>query len=695
MLLPILFAVVLAAYRPAWHGQLLWDDDAHVTRSELRSWDGLRRVWFDLGSTQQYYPLVHSVFWLQFKLWEDHPLGYHLLNIGLHALSAFLLALILRRVRVPGALLAAFVFALHPVHVESVAWITELKNTLSGAFYLGAALAYLYFDHGRQRRFYGAALTLFVLALLSKTVTATLPVGLLVLLWWHRGKLNWRRDVVPLTPFFILGAAGGLTTAWVERTFIGAQGADFNLTFIERCLVAGRAVVFYLSKLAWPANLSFMYPRWNVDESLWWQYAYPLAVAGALGASWLARRRSRAPLAALLYFGVTLGPALGFLNVYPFRYSFVADHFQYLASIGIIALAAAALVSLLVHQTGVATVRTETILILALGIPLAVLTRNQSRQYIDAETLYSETLRRNSQCWLCHENLGIIELHRSPSALERAAARFEAALRINPNDAQVHNNLGTTWMQMGRLEAAVQEHTLAVRLAPWYAEAYGNLGADLQQLGRLEEAAEAYRHALRIKPDLTVARTNLAVTLQSLNRSDEADAELSRAANHLAAVRPTSPSADSHATLGSAYVALERFSEGVAQYEAAVRIAPDSSKIRRDLGYALWRAGRLDEAAAQLRTAVRLEPDHAGGHANLATVLGAMNQLEPAVREYREALRLGLKADVAEIHNDLGIALARLGRRDDAVAEFDVALRLKPDYAAARANLSKALAMRR
>ena len=193
--------VTLVAYYPAWHGGLLWDDDAHITRVDLRSFEGLWRIWFDVGATQQYYPVTHSAFWVLYRLFGDATLGYHLVNISLHATSAFLFAVILRRLAVPGAVLAAFIFALHPVHVESVAWITELKNTLSGVFYLGAALAYLRFDADRRRQSYALALVLFALALLSKTVTATLPAALLVVFWWQRGALRWRQDVLPLAPF--------------------------------------------------------------------------------------------------------------------------------------------------------------------------------------------------------------------------------------------------------------------------------------------------------------------------------------------------------------------------------------------------------------------------------------------------------------------------------------------------------------
>src|SRR5262245_30178874 len=269
-----LVVLVFAAYLPAWRGGLLWDDDHHLTSAGLRSLSGLVRIWTELGATQQYYPVVHSVFWLEHRLWGDATLGYHLTSIGLHATSALLLVALLRRVGVPGAWLGGALFALHPVQAESVAWITELKNTLSGVFYLSAALAYLGFEERRTRGRYAAALALFGLAVLSKSVTATLPVSLLGLAWWPRGRIG-ELDVRPLAPFAVLGAIGGLLTAWVERTIIGAEGSAFHLSLVERCLVAGRAIWFYLASLAWPSRLVFSYPRWTIDGSVWWQYLYP------------------------------------------------------------------------------------------------------------------------------------------------------------------------------------------------------------------------------------------------------------------------------------------------------------------------------------------------------------------------------------------------------------------------------------
>ena len=250
----LIFGATFLAYLPAVHGGFLWDDEGHVTKPELQSFHGLVRIWGEVGATQQYYPLLHSAFWVEHRLWGDSLVGYHLMNLLLHAGAACLVVAIMRRLALPGAGLAGLLFALHPVCVESVAWISEQKNTLSAVFYLGAMLAYLHFDRDRRRSHYYLALGLFLLALLSKTVTATLPAALLVIFWWQRARLDWRRDVLPLAPWLLLGACGGLFSAWMERTIIGAGGAEFALTPVQRGLVAGRAICFYLGKLAWPAS---------------------------------------------------------------------------------------------------------------------------------------------------------------------------------------------------------------------------------------------------------------------------------------------------------------------------------------------------------------------------------------------------------------------------------------------------------
>src|ERR1019366_5746224 len=391
----LLLCATLVAYLPALQGGLLWDDNMHVTRADLRSLHGLWRIWFDLGATQQYYPLLHSAFWLEHRIWGDAVLGYHLTNVALHAASACLVVMIVRRLSLPGAYLAGFVFALHPVCVEAVAWISEQKSTLSGVFYLEAALTYLHFDRTRRKSPYFLALGLFVLALMSKTVTATLPAAMLVVFWWQRGRLAWRRDVLPLVPWFALGATAGLFTAWVESTprLIGAQGPAYALTLPQRLLLAGRVPWFYAWKVLWPANLMFTYPRWKIDAGEWWQYLFPLGLAALAVALGVLARKNRGPLAGFLFFAGTLFPALGFLNVYPFRYSYVADHFQYLAILGIVVPAASGLTVLAgrIPPGRIAAIVLPALLLTTLGAA----TWRQSGMYRDYETLFRATLAGN------------------------------------------------------------------------------------------------------------------------------------------------------------------------------------------------------------------------------------------------------------------------------------------------------------
>lgn len=637
----VLFCAALIAYLPALRGGLVWDDASHVTAPALQSFHGLWRIWFEVGATQQYYPLLHSAFWLEHRLWGDAVVGYHLTNIALHATSACLVVTIVRRLSLPGAWLAGFVFALHPVCVEAVAWIAEQKSTLSAVFYLGAALAYLHFDQSRRASRYWLALGLFVFALWSKTVTATLPAALLVVIWWQRGRIEWKRDARPLLPWLALGACAGLFTAWVEKTVIGAEGADYSLSLLQRCLLAGRAIWFYAGKLVWPANLAFSYPRWTVDPSDWWQYLFPAGVLAAAIALWKVSRRQRGPLAGFLFFAGTLFPVLGFFNVYPFRFSFVADHFQYLACLGVIVPVSTGLAVLArrIAAGRLARIAWGAVLPLLLGL----LTWGQSGIYRDAETLYRETLARNPESWLAHNNLGNVLLAK-PGQLADAIAEYRAAARLEPGSEQAHTNLGNALAQAGQLREAIPELEAALRIRPGYAEGHNNLGYALSQMpGGLECAIAEYQVALRINPEY----------------------------------------AEAHYNLGSAFVQMPgRLPDAIAEYQAALRIEPDLPEAHNNLGGALAQTpGRLPDAIAQFEAAIRLRPDYAEAYNNLGNALSQTpGRLPEAIARYQAALRID--PEYLQAHLGLGNALAQTpGRLADSLAEFEAALRIEPDPA--------------
>src|SRR5260370_3815342 len=291
----ILAAVTILGYQPAWHGGLLWDDDNCTTPPELRTLDGLRRIWFVPRTIAQYYPLLFSSYWLQQRLWGDSPSGYHLVNLLLHIGCVVLVLKILRFLKIPGAELVAIIFALHPVNVETVAWIAERKNTLSGIFALAATLFYLEFDESRSRRSYALAIGLFLLGLFSKTAIVTLPLAWLVIFWWKRVAISCRRDFVPSIPFFFLAAVAGLVTRWFENIGIGYKATILDLSLLDRCLIAGRAFWFQFGNLLWPSNLMFVYPRWEINAAVWWQYLFTLAVLALLVILWTLRRWSPAP----------------------------------------------------------------------------------------------------------------------------------------------------------------------------------------------------------------------------------------------------------------------------------------------------------------------------------------------------------------------------------------------------------------
>jgi tetratricopeptide (TPR) repeat protein len=663
---------------PALSGAFIWNDSDYVTAPALRSIGGLIRIWTKLGATQQYYPLLHSAFWVQYRLWGDHPLGYHLVTVLLHAGSALLFGLILRRllqsdraqpgsalsktgqaaarsqIVSPGscagvAWLAALLFALHPVHVESVAWITEQKNTLSLAFYLAAALVYLRFDETQRPRTYAAALVLFVASLGCKTVTATLPAALLVVFWWKRGRLGWRRDVLPLLPWLALGAAAGLFSSWVEQAYVGAQGMDFNLPVVGRILVAGRAIWFYAGKLVWPFGLNFVYPRWTVDAAVWWQWLFPLGVLAVGSVLWALRRRTRGPLAAFLLFTGSLFPVLGFVNLYGALYSWVWDHWQYLPDLGLLALAAGGLnvgwrrVARSPRWLGPALVG-------MLAVLLGSLTWSHCRMFHDDETLYRTTLARNPGCWMAHNNLGLVWSH-LPGRLNDAIAQYEEALRLKPDYAKAHNNLGGAWSETpGRLNDAIAQYEEALRLQPNYAEAHSNLGLAWSGIpGRLDDAVAQCEEALRLQPNLAEAHNNLGVALSK------------------------TPA---------------RLNDAVAHYEEALRLRPDFAEAHNNLGLAWSKMpGRLNDAIAQYEEALHLQPDFAEAHYNLGIALSSIpGRLNDAVSQYEEALRL--QPDSPEMHNNLGVAWSKTpGRLSDAIAQFEAALRLRPDFAPGWHNL--------
>lgn len=647
----LIVLLVFLAYFPALCGQFLWDDDANVTDNvPLRSLAGLRRIWFELGATQQYYPLTHTSFWAEYHLWGLSPLGYHVTNVCFHALNAILLWLILRRLGVKGAWLGAAIFALHPVQVESVAWITERKNTLSGVFYLGSILASVKFwlpdpassssnvtpaqvsnvNHGPWR-YYLVGLALYLFALWSKTATVALPAVILLLLWWKCGKIE-RRNIYLLLPFLIIGFVMGMITMWVEKNHVGAAGQEWNFSLVERCLITGRMFWFYLGKLLWPYPLMFIYPRWEIHASQ--PAAYLPVLAAGIGLLILWQNRNgwgRPALCAAGCFIATLFPVLGFFNVFFFRFSFVCDHFQYLASIGPLALAAAGItVAFVPFREGKPFM--EPVFGAMLLLVLGGLTWRQAAVYRNSETLWRDTLAKNPDSWIAHDNLGsgLLETGR----LDEAMDHFRKSIELNPNGVVAHNDYSVALRQRGRLDDAKLEACKALALAPNLVEPHINLVKILRQRGELNEAVTEYKNILQLVPASEPARIGLADTLCLLGRSDEAIS----CYHEILGANPNNT--DVRTKLGLVLIEKGRFTAAESEFSSVLQADPRNAKAFDGLGYMLAMQGRLDEAKNRFFESMQNDPKYAYPHLHYAMSLSAQRQASEAMVEYRKALAL-------------------------------------------------------
>jgi tetratricopeptide (TPR) repeat protein len=680
----LLVTAVVLAYQPVWHAGFIWDDDVYITDNQLlTSPGGLKRIWFSLDSPSQYFPLTYTTFRLERTLWGLNPAGYHWNNLLLHAMNALLVWRLLKELGVPGAWLAAGIFALHPVQVESVAWITERKNVLSLFFSLLALLAWVVFveERGKRwRRYYFLSLFIFALALFSKTTACTLPAALLLVLWLQ-GKPVDRVRLVQVLPFLLLGMGMGLVTVWWERYHQGTQGALFSYGPVERLLIASHAVWFYLGKLVWPVNLTFSYPRWTINPADPFAYGWLVAGAGAGVVIYFARRfAGRGIEAAAVFYVATLSPMLGFIMLYTFRYASTADHYQYVASIGPIALAAAGMTMAFGFFE-----KRKFFLGPALGgtllLVLGLLTWQQCGMYADEETLWRATIARNPGSFLAHTDLGVALFKKGQ--VDEAIAHYQRALEIEPDDALAHVNFGVALSKKGQVEEAVAHYQKALESRPNDALAHYNLGSILAQQGRVDEAIAHLKRALEIKPDYAEACSNLGNALLQEGRVDEALEQFQRALE----IKPDD--ATVHNNFGNALLQKGQVDEAIIHYRKAMEIKPDSADACCNLGNALLQRGRVDEAISCYQRALQIKPGYAEAHLNLGAALVQKRRLDDAVEQFLQAINL--QPDSAQAHYNLGQVLLSKGRVDEAILHFQKAVAIRPEYAKAHDNLGSAL----
>jgi tetratricopeptide (TPR) repeat protein len=630
----LLAVATFLAYQPVWHAGFVWDDDELLTNNPVvKSANGLYRAWFT-ASTFDYYPMTFTLWRLEWRLWANNPLGYHLVNVLLHAFSAMLLWRVLLRLEIPGALLAAALFALHPVNVESVAWISEGKNTLCMFFYVGALLCWLKFEDNGRRRWYGMALAAFALALFSKTAVAPLPVVLLGIASWRRGRVEWK-DVRRVVPFLVLAAAVCWVTVWFH--YHRAMGSEVVRTdgFWSRLAGAGWAVWFYLYKAVLPLKLAFVYPRWQIDARNALTYI-PLV---SLAAAFVLCRRcwrdwGRTVFFGLAYFVAMLLPILGFLNIYYMRFSLVADHWQYFAMIGPIAVAAG--------------IVRRPVLAVALVLALGVLTWKQCGIYANSETLWRATLARNPGSTIARNNLSRALLDKG--RVDDAMQLCQTVLATHPNDVTAQFNLGDGLRQKGRLDEAIAHFQKALELQPAMPGISYSIGEAYLKQGRMDAAIRSFQRAIELQPDYPAAFCNLGYTLLQEGRRAEA----------------------------------------LAAYNKALELDPRYALAHNDLGNILLQMGRTDQAMNHFRQAAEILPDFAEARFNMAEVFLARGRLDDAISQYKKALQL--RPDLAVADYKLGNIFAQQGREAEAVSHYENALKSQPDLAPACNNLAWLLA---
>ena len=624
----VLIAVLtFVAYLPCLNGGFIWDDnDLYITRNPIiPASDGLHRFW-STSEPYDFYPLSNTSLWIEWRLWGMNPAGYHVSNLIFHIVEALLIWIVLRKLSIQGAFLAGLIFALHPVNVEPVAWISQRKDMMAVLFFLVSILWYLKAgmakgssdtapprsDGGPWERVvpssliphpispvpdpssaYWLSLTAFVLAMLCKGAVAVLPVILLGIAWYLRPLTL--RAFLRTAPFFAIAAALTIVNVWFQRH--GSGEVFRNADFLERLLGAGSVVWFYLGKAVFPLNLAFMYPQFQIkaDDWLCW---LPLAAAVAITVVlWLYRKTwSRTLLFAWGFFCVALAPVLGFTDVYFMRYSLVSDHYQHIALMGVAALAAACFVAWRRRAPAEARLAMLALAIVAVGA-LALLTFRQSGLYKDEITLYTDTLRKNPDSWLLHNNLSLdlVGLNMPQQAIEH----LERALQIKPDYAMAQNNLGNALARTGRLREAIEHFEQALRLQPKYPEAEGNLGSALLNADRMQEAIDHFQKALQFDPDYPVARYDL----------------------------------------GNALLKMNRLQEAIEQYERAVRVNPDYPEAQSNLGSALIMASRGQEAIPHCKEALRLRPHYVDARFNLALAYAQISQPYDAIAEAAQSLQ--------------------------------------------------------
>jgi tetratricopeptide (TPR) repeat protein len=643
ILLAVVTLIVLTAHGASVLCGWIWDDDSYVTLNRVvQSPNGWLTVWVP-ESTPQYYPLVFLGFWMQHAIVGTEPATYHAVNVLMHAGNAALLLTLLRRLGVRHAFWIAAIFAAHPMGVESVAWVTERKNVQSLLFALASMLLFLRFvekERGGAGVWIGS-FALFVAALLSKTTAIFVPPCLVMAMLWRRQTVG-PRAIAAVTPYFLVGAALGLLTAYMEKTHVGAAGDAFALGALERLQLAGRTATFYVAAFMLPREQVFIYPRFEIDASRFVHWLPALFWAMAFAVAIIRWRVTRAPLLVLLWIGAALFPALGFFDVWPFIYSFVADHFAYMAmpAFALIAVLAAARVGELVPAVArlgaiVGTLSVATCIALSnAAIP----------KYANEEVLWRVTLDQNPEAWIAANNLAsgllreagvLAERQQRDEALSKAEEALGFAKRageLNPSDFRNAVNRSEAYRLLGRSEESLREIESALPNARHVSDVYWLHGRALESVGRTDEARMAFKEAAALatkRSEEIAARRELMRIAASRRELEDAIRECARI------VELDLGNADMRANLGALYRASGRSEEARRTVLEAV-----SLPIERFSSTDVWVSASI--GYLQMAVESRLEPDEALAARTIAARLVMLSGGDPYARYLQLALGLVL-----------------------------------------------------
>jgi tetratricopeptide (TPR) repeat protein len=687
------------AYIPAIKAGFIWDDDRYVTQNPLLTApDGLYRIWFSTDAPSQYFPLTYSSYRIEYKFWKLNPTGYHIVNVAIHTINALLLWLVLRRLSIPGAWFASAVFALHPVGVETVAWISERKNLLMLLFSLLSVLCWIEFTsgdrtarnaqhvaqaipRGRALRqallFYVGSLLFFALALFGKATACTLPAALVLILWLKRRPLTLKRWL-QVVPFVAMGIGMGLLVMWWEHHHQGTGLVKLGLGPAEKLLIAGRGFWFYLGKLFWPVNLTFSYPRWHIDAKSVWQYAWPAAAAAVLGCLWLWRERvGRGVVAAILFFCATLFPILGFFPLYTFVYTFVADHYQYAACIGPIALVSAG--GAIIFRRLPKNRRRPLLPVTgAILITLWALSWRQSRIYTNMETLWTDTLKKNPDSWLAHSQMCVVRYEQG--RLDEAIMHAQRRLALQPYMENVDSSslsdgfyyLAIILEKQGRLDEAADNYQKALAIFENDAKYQYRLGRTLAKQGKFEQSVWHFKRSDEIKPDSYENYFSWGITLSEWAKTKQ---------------MPSMWRKPRFAPYGSEQ-SEKLFAEACAKLKKAIDIKPDSYEAYFYLGAVLSEWAKtsqvhsmpygsrqsenlLAQACENFKKATDIKPDFYEAWSNWGVTLwerAKINQGEQSEKLFAEACEnfkkaTDIKPDFFQAYSNWGIMLWESAKR--------------------------------